>query len=72
VRLTVISDSCFSGTVTRTTVSEVLPGLLKTPDDRRVRFLKPALRGGTGWPVEDGPAVTFATVFYENVLQGNG
>ena len=50
VRLTVISDSCFSGTVTRAIVSEVLPGLLKTPDDRRVRFLNPALRGGLVLP----------------------
>ncbi|MCX6033177.1 MAG: caspase family protein [Chloroflexi bacterium] len=45
VRLTVISDSCFSGTVTRARVGEILPGL-QTPDDRRVRFLNPALRGG--------------------------
>lgn len=45
VRLTVISDSCFSGTVTRAQVSEILPGH-STPDDRRVRFLSPALRGG--------------------------
>ena len=44
VRLTVISDSCFSGTVTRAAVGENLPGL-QTPDDRRVRFLSPALRG---------------------------
>lgn len=44
VKLTVISDSCFSGTVTRAAVAEVIPGL-KTPDDRRVRFLNPALRG---------------------------
>jgi len=44
VRLTVISDSCFSGTVTRAAVSENIPGL-RTPDDRRVRFLNPALRG---------------------------
>lgn len=50
VRLTVLSDSCHSGTVTRAIVSEVLPGLLKTPDDRRVRFLNPALRGGTVLP----------------------
>jgi hypothetical protein len=50
VRLTIISDSCHSGTVTRAVVSEVLPGLLKTPDDRRVRFLNPALRGGTVLP----------------------
>ncbi|MGC9350009.1 MAG: caspase family protein [Anaerolineae bacterium] len=44
VNLTVISDSCFSGTVTRVAVGEVIPGL-RTPDDRRVRFLSPALRG---------------------------
>src|SRR5262245_26464083 len=44
VRISVISDSCFSGTVTRAAVSEVIPGL-QTPDDRRVRFLSPALRG---------------------------
>ncbi|MFX1411682.1 MAG: caspase family protein [Promethearchaeota archaeon] len=44
VRLTVISDSCFSGTVTRVLLAEVIPGL-RTPDDRRVRFLSPALRG---------------------------
>ena len=44
VSLTVISDSCYSGTVTRAAVSEVIPGL-KTPDDRRVRFLNPALMG---------------------------
>jgi hypothetical protein len=51
VRLTVISDSCFSGTVTRVAVSEFIPGL-KTPDDRRVRFLSPALRGQ---PVLENP-----------------
>jgi hypothetical protein len=44
VHLTVISDSCFSGTVTRVAIGEVIPGL-RTPDDRRVRFLSPALRG---------------------------
>jgi metacaspase-1 len=44
VHITVISDSCFSGTVTRAAISETFPGL-KTPDDRRVRFLSPALRG---------------------------
>lgn len=44
VSFSVISDSCFSGTVTRAAVSEVIPGL-KTPDDRRVRFLNPALMG---------------------------
>jgi hypothetical protein len=45
VNLTVISDSCFSGTITRAAISGVIPGL-KTPDDRRVRFLNPALLGG--------------------------
>ena len=44
VSLTVISDSCFSGTVSRVAVGEVIPGL-RTPDDRRIRFLSPALRG---------------------------
>lgn len=39
VSLTVISDSCFSGTVTR-----AVPGL-KTPDDRRKRFLNPRIIG---------------------------
>jgi len=38
VKLTVISDSCHSGTVTR-----IIPGL--TPDERRMRFLNPSLRG---------------------------
>jgi hypothetical protein len=44
VRLTVISDSCFSGTVTRAAIAEIIPGH-RTPDDRRVRFLSPALMG---------------------------
>lgn len=52
VRLTVISDSCFSGTVTRVAVAENLPGYLRVPDDRRVRFLNPALRGD---PVLENP-----------------
>lgn len=37
VSLTVISDSCHSGTVTRAPAD--------TPDDRRIRFLSPKLRG---------------------------
>lgn len=49
VHLYVISDSCFSGTVTRAAVAENLPGL-RTPDDRRVRFLNPALRGDSVLP----------------------
>lgn len=44
VKLTIISDSCHSGTVTRAAIAENLPGL-RTPDDRRVRFLNPALMG---------------------------
>lgn len=46
VSLTVISDSCHSGTVTRAAVAENLP--IRTPDDRRVRFLHPSLIGRTG------------------------
>jgi metacaspase-1 len=44
VSFTVISDSCHSGTVTRAAINENIPWL-KTPDDRRVRFLNPALIG---------------------------
>ena len=40
VALTVISDSCFSGTVTRAS------SLREVPDDRRVRFLNPRVLGG--------------------------
>jgi metacaspase-1 len=36
--------------VTRAIVREVLPGLPKTPDDRRVRSLNPARRGGRVLP----------------------
>lgn len=39
VRLTVISDSCFSGTVIRG------PGGIDTPDDRTPRFVRPKLLG---------------------------
>jgi hypothetical protein len=44
VNLTIISDSCHSGTVTRAAIGDNLPGIT-TPDDRRVRFLNPVLRG---------------------------
>lgn len=44
VSLTVILDNCFSGTATRAAVGDILPGM-RTPDDRRIRFLSPALRG---------------------------
>ena len=44
VHLTVISDSCFSGTVTRAALADNIPGL-SFPDHRRLRFLNPALLG---------------------------
>jgi hypothetical protein len=44
VRLTVISDSCFSGSVTRAALADNIPGL-SFKDHRRVRFLNPALLG---------------------------
>jgi metacaspase-1 len=44
VQLTIISDSCFSGTVTRAAIGDNIPGH-RVPDERRVRFLNPALRG---------------------------
>ena len=44
VHLTVVLDNCFSGTATRAAVGRILPGM-RTPDDRRVRFLNPRLRG---------------------------
>lgn len=46
VRLTVILDNCHSGTATRAAIG------IRTPDDRRVRFLSPALRG---LPVLENP-----------------
>lgn len=42
VNLTVISDSCHSGSVTRVALSDIVPGF-RSEDDRRVRFLNPAL-----------------------------
>lgn len=51
VNITVILDNCHSGTATRAAVGEIIPGF-KTPDDRRVRFLSPALRG---LPVLENP-----------------
>ena len=44
VSFTIISDSCHSGTVTRAALVENIPWL-RTPDDRRVRFLHPSLIG---------------------------
>jgi hypothetical protein len=46
VRMTVISDSCHSGNVTRVLPSEILPGL-RFSDDRRPRFLSPLYWAGT-------------------------
>ena len=51
VSMAMISDSCHSGTVTRAAIGDNLPGIT-TPDDRRVRFLNPALRGD---PVLENP-----------------
>lgn len=51
VRLTVVLDNCFSGTATRAMLGELIPGF-QTPDDRRIRFLSPALRG---MPVLENP-----------------
>lgn len=45
VNLTVILDNCFSGTATRALVKKLLPGGTDHDDDRRIRFLSPALRG---------------------------
>jgi hypothetical protein len=52
VRLTVISDSCHSGNVTRVIPSEILPGL-RFDDDRRARFLSP-LYWADGRTTRDG------------------
>lgn len=43
VRLSVILDNCHSGSATRALVGEGMG--MRTPDDRRRRFLSPALRG---------------------------
>ena len=47
VALTVISDPCFSGTVTRAAP------MREVPDERRVRFLNPRLLGGEELPPEE-------------------
>jgi hypothetical protein len=41
-RMTVVSDSCHSGSVTRAPLNDLFPGV-RFRDDRRVRFLHPAL-----------------------------
>lgn len=44
VRFTLISDSCHSGSVTRASLDEIIPGRRERfKDKRRVRFLNPAL-----------------------------
>lgn len=60
VRVTVISDSCYSGSVTRVLVSENIPGL-GAQDERRVRFLNPlyfreaAARERSAFPILPDP-----------------
>jgi CHAT domain-containing protein len=67
----VFANACFSSVVTpgkALTAAEMnrqLAGLAEAFFERGITNYI-----GTGWPVEDGPAVTFATVFYENVLEG--
>lgn len=51
VQAVAIMDNCHSGTVTRAAISENFPGM-RTPDDRRVRFLSPAHRGD---PIIENP-----------------
>lgn len=71
VNLTVISDSCFSGTVTRVAVAENIPGL-KTPDNRRVRFLYPALMGRevlmNSWKAKPNRKTTYPESTMKEVL----
>lgn len=67
----VFANACFSSVVapgkglTAAEMNRQLAGLAEAFFDRGIMNYI-----GTGWPVEDLPAVTFATVFYENVLQG--
>lgn len=42
VRMTVVSDSCHSGSVTRAWLDDIIPGV-RFRDQRRARFLNPAL-----------------------------
>jgi CHAT domain-containing protein len=67
----VFANACFSAVVTpgeALTAAEMnrqLAGLAEAFFERGIMNYI-----GTGWPVEDLPAVTFATIFYEHVLQG--
>jgi hypothetical protein len=71
VSLTVISDSCHSGTVTRAALNENIPWL-RTPDDRRVRFLHPSLIGRAGltnpWLVSNKKKAKFPESKMKDVL----
>jgi pimeloyl-ACP methyl ester carboxylesterase len=67
----VFANACFSAVVTpgragaAAEMNRQLAGLAEAFFERGiVNYI------GTGWPVEDVPAVTFATVFYEKVLEG--
>jgi pimeloyl-ACP methyl ester carboxylesterase len=68
----VFANACFSAVVTAgqaLTAAEMnrqLAGLAQAFFERGVlNYI------GTGWPVEDAPASTFAGVFYESILQGD-
>jgi len=67
----VFANACFSSAVTQgkaLTAAEMnrqLAGLAEAFFERGITN-----DIGSGWPVEDRHAVTFAKVFYENVLQG--
>lgn len=71
VHLTVISDSCFSGTVTRAVVGGGSRGF-ESPDDRRVRFYSPALRGdrilGNPWKAKPKRRQKFPEASMKEVL----
>lgn len=71
VHLTVICDSCFTGAATRVAVAEVIPGL-KTPDDRRVRFLSPLLLGRSAlentWKAQPKSRVLYPQSWKQGIL----
>jgi len=66
VRLTVVLDAGFAGTVLRAAFAESLPGV-RGSDDRRARFLSPALFGKrlsmNPWSVNEDAAGWNATVY---------
>jgi hypothetical protein len=67
----VFANACFSAVIkerpamTFDEMNRRLAGLAEAFFERGVRNYI-----GAGWPVDDGPAVQFATVFYENALAG--